>query len=349
MKKLVFTFLVAAAVCAARAQDIPSAGQALPSTAQELSKAHGAQSDDGVKMSTGSTIQLIGGEQQQQHGSLGAPMGELGSKSSPAAASPVTHPVQPQAQQSVQGSDLPSTVEAFGAKVSAVAALAASGKTPPDGLMNAIYDFRQAVREAFGSELKDRGQLGFSDNSAMLAKDYAVLKEHESQVADEHKQALFSSMVALQNALGTAAQSPERKKALLRLKTAQAVFAKTAAGLKKAAPEDVPALLEIQAKAALMELRSALEIYRQDNGSCPAAPQALVPDYLPAVPAATAAGGKKRDAVKIITTDVFADPLDAVTGTGGWLYFADKNSSLFCTLLINSRKKSSSGKSWDRY
>ena len=302
-------------------------------------------------MSTGS-VKLLGSTVSHQHSAIGAPMQELGK--TPPKPQPVAPPaVKEEAPPQDTVSDLASAVEKFGPRVSAVGAMVLGGEQPSSGLMTAIYDFRQAVREALGSTLKDRGQLDFKWNADLLAKDYAVLKQYCAKIPAERKQALFSSMVAVENALGPTgaptASAPSREKIALRLKTAQELFAKAGQGLKKAGPDAAPALLETQAKSALAQLRAALELFQLDKGGCPAALSALVPDYLPEIPTVTAAGGKKSAGVKVISEDTFADPLDAVTGAGGWLYFADKTSPVYCKALINSRRKSSSGKAWYKY
>ncbi len=302
-------------------------------------------------MSTGS-VKLLGSTEPHQHSALGAPMQELGKtppKPQPVAQTAVKE--EAPAQDTV--ADLASAVEKFGSRVSAVGAMALGGEQPSSGLMTALYDFRQAVREALGSTLKDRGQLDFKGNADLLAKDYAVLKQYCAKIPAERKQALFSSMVAVENALGPtgapAAVTPSREKVALRLKAAQQLFAKAGQSLKKAGPDAVPALLETQAKSALLQMRAALELFKLDKGGCPAELSFLVPEYFPEIPAVTAAGGKKSAAVKVISEDTFADPLDAVSGAGGWLYFADKTSPFYCKALINSRKKSSSGKAWYKY
>jgi|GEM_PF-5458953 len=243
------------------------------------------------------------------------------------------------AQQPQAPSETCAAATAFKPTADAVAALQPDLATQP--LMTAMYDFRQAVREALGSALKDRDQLDFKANAAIFAKDYAVLNQFCAKTPAAKTAAILAAMSAVQTALNEAAPPPAQTRDKL-----AARLALLEEELKDTDWEaSTPRQKEAQARKGLAALKTALETYKLDNGTYPATLSALTTAYLSSIPE-VAAGGKPAAKTANVDNDTYINPCEAVTGKGGWLYFSDDRSPVWGTVVVNSRLKAPSGKAW---
>jgi hypothetical protein len=97
------------------------------------------------------------------------------------------------------------------------------------------------------------------------------------------------------------------------------------------------------ARAELQQMRSFLFAYYSDtDGKYPETPAELVPDYLPAIPEPELPWHAKTGALALIR-EAGPEPAQAVTDTGGWLYFADPKSANFGMLILNCSHKDDKG------
>jgi len=105
------------------------------------------------------------------------------------------------------------------------------------------------------------------------------------------------------------------------------------------------------AKRALQDLRSALQVYYGDNGGkYPADLSALTPGKIPAIPELYLPGHKRTSDVKVVDSKNYDKALaDAVSDTGGWLYFSNPASSSYGLLVINCRHAEAGGQEFFKY
>lgn len=208
-------------------------------------------------------------------------------------------------------------------------------------LMTAMYDFRQAAREALGSVLKDRDQLDYKANAAIFAKDYAVLNQFCAKTPAAKTGAILAAMNAVQAALNEAAPPPSRTREKLTARLALLEEELKDTDWDAATPRQK----EAQARKGLAAIKSALEIYKIDNGAYPVSLSALTTGYLSAIPEVSA-GGKPTAKMTGVNNDTYINPCEAVTGKGGWLYFSDNRSPAWGTVVVNTRAKAPSGRAW---
>lgn len=250
---------------------------------------------------------------------------------------------------------LAAALTGFSGQLRRITAAARAGAEPPPGLMNAIYDFRQAARETLGGRLQDKGRLDFKTNAELLRKDSDVLSKYSAKLSPERADRLLPALSALDTAarrLGADdldAAGVARKKLKAKVKTAKETRVCARGKLARSSGASARALRDAIVSGALAELRAALEAYKFDKGRYPDNPSSLAGVYLDAIPPFEFPGHVSSCAVRLIRRDTYADHGDAVTGSGGWLYVADRQSVFFGKIFANSRKLSSSGKPWFRY
>ncbi len=105
----------------------------------------------------------------------------------------------------------------------------------------------------------------------------------------------------------------------------------------------------VRAKEELAETREALMLYYADlEGRYPATPAELIPKYMPTAPELELPDHAKTAAVEL-TDSTGADIADAVTDTGGWLYFANPKSQNFGMLTLNCTHKDGKGVELHKY
>ncbi|MFA5162750.1 MAG: hypothetical protein WC421_10975 [Elusimicrobiales bacterium] len=243
-------------------------------------------------------------------------------------------------------------IDKTGETVAAISALAANKDFVPRlELMNAIYNFRQLARDVFNYKLKDRGLLDFRQNADMLSKDFDVLRKNAQRVEDSKYRALITAMFALRNAPrndAMAASYGTRARDLFRARAESAQQALSLARQKLAysSGKTAAAIRENITELTVSLVRTAVEAFKEDRGFYPSSLTSLSPDYLGELPALEIPGHKLSAAVRVITQDNYANPADAVTETGGWVYNANTKSVLMGTVFIDSAKRAASGKQW---
>ncbi len=112
-----------------------------------------------------------------------------------------------------------------------------------------------------------------------------------------------------------------------------------------------PARAVTEPLAALRAIRLALRRYYADTGGrYPASPEALIPGYLPALPAPELPGHPGTAAVKLPEgREHDGDISGAVTDAGGWLYFAGAGSAQRGLLALNCSHLSPEGQEYFKY
>jgi hypothetical protein len=137
------------------------------------------------------------------------------------------------------------------------------------------------------------------------------------------------------------------KGALLDRKELSAVLAETAALDVRIKNLLGPAIMEELAEREkerlaeeeMLRLRSLLIAYYGDNeGVYPAAPEALIPKYLAAIPELELPHHNRTGAVEL-NAGTGAEIESAVTDSGGWLYFTNPASVHFGMLILNCSHK----------
>ena len=97
------------------------------------------------------------------------------------------------------------------------------------------------------------------------------------------------------------------------------------------------------ARAELQGMRTFLLAYYSDTGGkYPGTPAELVPAYIPAVPELELPWHAKTGGLALIGGTA-AEPAEAVTDTGGWLYFNEPKSDSFGMLLLNCSHRDGKG------
>jgi hypothetical protein len=108
--------------------------------------------------------------------------------------------------------------------------------------------------------------------------------------------------------------------------------------------------LEGKAKGNLGSLRASLAIYYGDTeGKYPKDPKALVPKYLPEIPALELPDHPASNEI-IVLTDAKGDKIDPyIKDTGKWLYISNPDSPLDGTLVIDCNHKDAKGRLWYQF
>jgi len=103
---------------------------------------------------------------------------------------------------------------------------------------------------------------------------------------------------------------------------------------------------EMRVTAKLNSIRGALAVYYGDTeGYYPETLKALVPKYLPAIPAISLCDEKNaivHPGSRRVSDVSAVSPTDA----GGWGYVSDRNSTSWGTVFVNCAHNAPSGKPW---
>lgn len=98
---------------------------------------------------------------------------------------------------------------------------------------------------------------------------------------------------------------------------------------------------EQQTLQRLAALRYAVYAYKSDNGNYPETLQALVPVYMPEIPAIKTAE-KERPSAAVR----YSAGNSLITNAGGWAYVGDKRDPGFGSVFVNSYSRDSGGEQW---
>ena len=116
--------------------------------------------------------------------------------------------------------------------------------------------------------------------------------------------------------------------------------AEEAPGTKAVVPDDK----ETAAVAALLELKKAVEAYKAGEVKYPKRLGKLVPKYIKEIPEISVADHPATSEVLEINSSDYDEALvQAITDTGKWLYFTDKNSKYYGLVLIDCSHKDARG------
>ncbi|HAN05411.1 MAG TPA: hypothetical protein DCW72_03575 [Elusimicrobia bacterium] len=164
-------------------------------------------------------------------------------------------------------------------------------------------------------------------------RNLAILAEKYAEIPAERLQRLAPEMekfnTALREALGE--------------KILAEIAAREKAAEEKARVES--------AMKTLQAFRGALQVYyTQTGGKYPKSPAELAPDSISAVPELHLPGHERTSGIKIVDSRKFDKDISrAVTGSGGWLYFSNPDSTYYGLLLLDSANPGPDGMKFFEY
>jgi len=164
-------------------------------------------------------------------------------------------------------------------------------------------------------------------------RNLAILAEKYAEIPAERLQRLAPEM--------------EKFNAALREALGEKILAEIAAREKAA---DEKARVE-SAMKTLQAFRGALQVYyTQTGGKYPKSPAELAPDSISAVPELHLPGHERTAVIKIVDSRKYdKDISKAVTGSGGWLYFSNSDSTYYGLLLLDSANPGPDGMKFFEY